>query len=136
MGKGVEEVRRRIGKRVAAERSDRDSRDAVRAGPNGGQRNEEDVAAWQVGVLVGFIGGGDARTGDAPMVAVEIGSWGREDGCPFYVWVVERVDEQSKKGKFRIFPPETALHIDGVDFGVIRQLCDQDRGVQTAACQY
>ena len=110
--KVVEELWRRVGKGVAAERSDRDARNAVRAAPDRCQRDQENVAAGQVGVLVGLVGGGNARAGHAPVVAVQDRGRGGEHRRRHHVAIVERVEEGLQALELHLFPCETASHVD------------------------
>ena len=66
-----EEGGRGVGEGVLVEGADGDLVDLVRTAPDGGQADEEDVAAWQEDGAVGRIGGGDVLAGGAPVVAVE-----------------------------------------------------------------
>ena len=68
----VEEFRRRVGKGIAAQRSDHDARDAMSAAPNRGDSNQKNISSRQKHHFVGRVGRGHVVAGDAPMISVHV----------------------------------------------------------------
>ena len=61
-----EELRRGVGKRIPGQRGHDDARDVAACGVDGGLRQQRDVAAVQVDILVGRVVGG-RRPGERPV---------------------------------------------------------------------
>src|ERR1043166_2134418 len=132
-GEVAEEFRRRVWKRIVAERADGDDRDFVERAKHRRFRQQHQVATGKIDGLVARLRSGYAPAGHAPVVVVKITRRQVENRQ----WPeANRSETPSQRPEFGALPPEALPDIHRMNAPVpLRQLGEHHTGIKTAADQ-